>query len=254
MPINGESYDLTFSATIVSEYAHPVPAVSNQGCFTDYHPHQKLQQCFLAEYYLLQEPWFADPTCLDAVSHNLTLDSWASGGLYFNDISDPRLLAAHSPSSKYKKDNPSFDTATCGLFQAQFWKAMYDELTTLVCKFDCWNYVLRTPDMNVLPSTWAFKIKRYPDGRVKKFKARFCAQGDRQKEGIDYFETWVPVVQWSTVRIVMILAIKMKLISVQCNITAAFIHGWVTETIYVHQPRGFNCGKGDEVLCFKRTL
>jgi hypothetical protein len=43
-----------------------------------------------AECYLLQEPWFADqPTCLDAVSHNLALDSWASGGLYFNDISDP---------------------------------------------------------------------------------------------------------------------------------------------------------------------
>jgi hypothetical protein len=52
----------------------------------------------------------------------------------------------------------------------------------------------------------------------------------------------------------MILAIKMKLISVQCNITAAFIHGRVTETINVHQPRGFNCGKGDEVLCLKRTL
>ena len=52
----------------------------------------------------------------------------------------------------------------------------------------------------------------------------------------------------------MILAIKMKLISVQCNITAAFIHGRVTETINVHQPRGFNCGKGDEVLCLKHTL
>ncbi len=52
----------------------------------------------------------------------------------------------------------------------------------------------------------------------------------------------------------MILAIKMKLISVQCNITVAFIHGWVTETIYVYQPRGFNCGMGDEVLFLKRTL
>jgi hypothetical protein len=105
-----------------------------------------------------------------------------------------------------------------------------------------------------LPSTWAFKIKRYPDGRVKKFKARFCARGDRQQEGIDYFETWAPVVQWSTVRIVMILAAKLGLISVQCDITAAFIHGRVQETIYVHQPRGFHQGQGDEVLKLKRTL
>jgi hypothetical protein len=91
---------------------------------------------------------------------------------------------------------------------------MYDELMTLIDNFDCWDYILRTPDMNVLPSTCAFKIKRYPEGRVKKFKGRFCARGDRQKEGIYYFETWAPVVQWSTVHIIMILAIKMKLISV----------------------------------------
>jgi hypothetical protein len=38
LPINGESYDLTFRATIVSKYAHPVPTVLNQGRFTDYHP------------------------------------------------------------------------------------------------------------------------------------------------------------------------------------------------------------------------
>jgi hypothetical protein len=52
----------------------------------------------------------------------------------------------------------------------------------------------------------------------------------------------------------MILAIKMKLIAVQCNITAAFIHGWVTKTIYVHQLQGFNRGKGDEVFHLKCTL
>ncbi len=110
--------------------------------------------------------------------------------------------------------------------------------------------------MNVLPSTWAFMIKRYPDGSVKKVKACFCAHSDRQKEGINYFKTWAPIVQWSTVRIVMILAIKLNLTSVQCDITAAFVHGWVppTETIYVHQPRGFHCGKGDEVLRLKCTL
>ena len=79
---------------------------------------------------------------------------------------------------------------------------------------------------------------------------------DMQKEGIDYFETWAPVVMWSTVRIVMVLAAKLNLVSVQCDITAAFIHGKVpvTEEIYVHQPRGFNRGRGDEVLRLKQTL
>lgn len=123
------------------------------GRFTDYHFHQKIQQSFLAECYLLQETWFADPTWLDTVSHNLTLDSWASEEHYFNDISDPWLLAARSASLKYNEDDPSFDTATRGPFQAQFWKAMYNELTTLIQVFDCWDCVPRTPNMNVLPST-----------------------------------------------------------------------------------------------------
>jgi hypothetical protein len=58
--------------------------------------------------------------------------------------------------------------------------------------------VPQLPHMNDLPSTWAFKIKWFPDGTVKKFKVHFCACGDQQKEGINFFETWAPVVQWST--------------------------------------------------------
>jgi hypothetical protein len=74
------------------------------------------------------------------------------------------------------------------------------ELHTLQNDLDCWELVPRLDYMNVLPSTWAFKCKRLPDGRIKKFKARFwCARGDQQNEGVDYFETWSPVVQWTTV-------------------------------------------------------
>lgn len=95
--------------------------------------------------------------------------------------------------------------------------------------------------MNVIPSTWAFKCKRFPDGRIKKFKARFCACGDCQKEGIDYFETWSPVAQWTTVRIMLILSSILRLRSVQADITAAFVHAELppTEEVYIHQPRGF---------------
>jgi hypothetical protein len=58
--------------------------------------------------------------------------------------------------AKETDDAPSFDTAIRSPFQAQWWKAMYDELQTIMVDFDCWEYVKRTPDMNVLPSTWAF--------------------------------------------------------------------------------------------------
>jgi hypothetical protein len=101
-----------------------------------------------------------------------------------------------------------------------------------------------------------FQNQQFPDGTVKKFKARFCARGAHQKEGINFFETWKPVVQWSTIRIVMVLAATLGLHSVQCDITAAFIHGQVPpdEEIYVHQPRGFKHGDGTGVLRLKQTL
>jgi len=53
--------------------------------------------------------------------------------------------------------------------------------------------------VNALPSTWAFKVKCYPNGRLQKFKACFCARGDKQVEGIDYFEKYSPVIALPTV-------------------------------------------------------
>jgi hypothetical protein len=110
--------------------------------------------------------------------------------------------------------------------------------------------------MNVLPSTWAFKCKRYPDGRVKKFKARFCARGDRQLEGVDYFETWSPVVQWTTVRLMTVLSIMLDLKTAQADITAAFVHAELPpeEIVHIHQPRGFTVHSRDYVYRLKRSL
>jgi hypothetical protein len=185
----------------------------------------------------MQDSWFKDPTCMAAMTTNLILDSWETDEYYFNDVPDPRVFEARVKKSRYNEDNPSFDTATCGPFQAQLWQLMKIEFNTLTKDFDCWEYVPYL-GKNILPSTWEFKIKQYPDGQVKKFKARFCARGNRQQEGINNFETWALVLQWSTVRIVMTLAVKLNLISVQCDITASFIHGRlpVTKIIYVHQP------------------
>jgi hypothetical protein len=96
--------------------------------------------------------------------------------------------------------------------------------------------------------------KEYPDGTLKKFKALFCARSDFQKAGVDYFETWAPVVHWRTIRVIIVLAVKLGLLSVQCDITATFIHGRLPEheEIYVHQPQGFY--KGDRKGLTKCTL
>ena len=63
-------------------------------------------------------------------------------------------------------------------------------------------------------------------GKVSKFKAGFCIMGNRQTCGIYYFET--SVVQWSKIRLTLVLSVKLGLKSAQANITAAFLH-WTVE-------------------------
>jgi hypothetical protein len=95
--------------------------------------------------------------------------------------------------------------------------------------------------MNAIHSTWASKWKRYPDGLIKKFKARFCACGDQQLEGIDFFETYVPVVQWIMICLMLVLEILLGLRLMQGEITCAFLHTDLkeTNTVYAVMPMGF---------------
>ena len=97
----------------------------------------------------------------------------------------PLFLKAHSAASK--ADNPSWCEATRGKFADEYWEAMKLEIATLE-NIDAWSVVYHY-DCNgaphhVIPSTWAFKCKRYPDGCIKKFKARFCAKGNNNLKGL----------------------------------------------------------------------
>jgi hypothetical protein len=174
----------------------------------------------------------------------------------------PLYLSAKANSA----DNPTWNEAMNGPDKAGYWEACRKEIATLVEK-DAWEVVDRESWMNVLLTTWAFKCKRFPDGTVRKLKARFCARGDRQIEGIDYFDTYAPVINWTTVRLMLILSIILGLATKQVDYTAAFIHApidrdpnWDAMTeqerarsgVYIEMPRGFS--QPGKVLKLKRSL
>ena len=77
--------------------------------------------------------------------------------------------------------------------------------------------------MNVMDSACVFKLKQWLDCLIKKYKARLCARGDQQIEGVDFFETYAPVIQWTTVRLILISEILLDLNSKQCGGTVAFL-------------------------------
>jgi hypothetical protein len=119
---------------------------------------------------------------------------------------------------------------------------------------EAWQGVDREDKMNVISSTWAFKCKKYPNGLIKKFKARFCARRDQQLEGNGFFETYAPVVQWTTICLMFILEILLGLISMQGNVTCAFLHADLekNKTVYVDMPMGFaQYGKNGKKKCLK---
>ena len=150
------------------------------------------------------------------------------------------------------EDNPKWNEAMNGPNAEGFWDAMCKEVTTLTDQKDAWDVVLREAWMNVLPSTWAFKCKRFPDGLIKKLKARFCVRGDKQLEGVDYFETFAPVVSWTTIRLMLILSLVLGLATRQVDYTAAFLHAVLSEDVYVEMPRGF--AEPGKVLKLKKSL
>ncbi len=109
--------------------------------------------------------------------------------------------SAFKASKTRDPDTPNFGEAMAGPYKDEYIKAMETEVGELE-EHNTWTVVPLSsiPEgANILPSTWAFKHKRYPNGESRKFKARFCARGDRQIEGVDYFEKYAPVAQWSTV-------------------------------------------------------
>ena len=105
---------------------------------------------------------------------------------------------------------------------------------------------------NILDSTWAFKRKRFLDGRVRKLKARLCVQGDQQIEGVDFFDTYAPIVAWSTVRLLLILSVMMGLVTKQVDYTLAFIQSDLNEDIYIRMATGFK--RPGHVYKLKKSL
>ena len=161
----------------------------------------------------------------------------------------PLALAAKSNS----KDIPNFQEALNGPDGEGFYKAMEDEMETLENKVDCWDVVPRSKDKNILPGTWAFRRKRFPDGTVKKLKARFCVRGDKQIPGVDCaYDTYAPVVAWSVVRLLLILTVALDLKTKQVDYTLAFCHAPVTGEVYVEMPRMF--AREGHVLKLKKNL
>ncbi|GKA13607.1 ribonuclease H-like domain-containing protein, partial [Tanacetum coccineum] len=109
--------------------------------------------------------------------------------------------------------------------------AMCDEYNALI-KNNTWTLVPRPPDANVVRCMWLFRHKFLADGTLSRYKARLVANGSTQLEGVDVDETFSPL-----------------------DVKNAFLHGDLSETVYMYQPPGFRDSTHPDYVCLlKRSL
>ena len=85
-------------------------------------------------------------------------------------------------------------------------KAMMDEYQALL-KNNTWELVPAADNHHIVSNKWVYRVKYKADGTLDKYKARLVAKGFQQTAGVDFFETFSPVIKPSTIRVVFTLAV-----------------------------------------------
>lgn len=122
-------------------------------------------------------------------------------------------------------------------------EAMATEIDSLK-RNGTWNLVEPPNSQKVIDNKWVFKIKTKANGNVDCYKARLVARGFTQEYGIDYQETFSPVVKFSSIRTILSIAAKEDLILKQFDVKTAFLYGDLQEDVFMKQPVGFEDGSG----------
>ncbi len=143
-------------------------------------------------------------------------------------------------SSVAAEDPLSFSAATKGE-NAESWLAAIKTELDAIEDNKTWTLVPRTEADNILTSKWVFKCKEIlkADGKIsKKYRARLVSRGFQQKEGIDYHETYAPVVKFTTLRMFLSLVAHLDLHCHQMDVKTAFLNGDLEQDVYMEQPEG----------------
>lgn len=131
-------------------------------------------------------------------------------------------------------------------------EAMKEELAAFD-KCQVWTLVARPQEANIVTNRWVLKVKRTPDGKIDRYRARLVARGFSQVEGVDYNETYAPVASAMAIRLLFAHAAIESLHISQFDVKTAFLYGTLDEEIFMEQPDGFNDGSG-RVCKLKRSL
>ena len=157
-------------------------------------------------------------------------------------------------ASEVLNEPTSMTEALASPERAKWMDAMDKEMDSLHIN-DVWDLVKLPKDRKAVGSKWVFKLKVGPDGQIERHMARLVAQGFAQKQGLDYDETFSPVVRFESLRTVIALAVQNGMKMHQMDVTTAFLNGELQEEVYMKQPEGFAAEGQEDLVCkLKRSI
>lgn len=156
----------------------------------------------------------------------------------------PPLLTPSAFKARALKDPDtlSWDEAMKSPHQAKWLEAAQIEISALEKKHTWVEVPMSDARSKIIPGTWVFRVKRTPDGEIKKFKGRYCVRGDLEEP--DGTDTFSPVVSWSTVRLFLILSIMLEWKTVSIDFSNAFVQSKLDKPVWIHIPRGYRSSQG----------
>ena len=135
----------------------------------------------------------------------------------------------------------SIDEALKGSYAAEWKKALDEEYNTLMER-DTWELVELPPGKQVVGVKWILRIKTKGDGSLERFKARLVARGFTQVPGEDFYNTYAPVGDYTTARMLLSVAAVQDMELLQLDVKNAFLYGDIDADIYMQQPPGYHDG------------
>jgi hypothetical protein len=124
------------------------------------------------------------------------------------------------------------------------WKEAIDAELAQLDRMGTWELAELPKDRKAIGNRWVFDKKRNKKGEVIRFKARLVAQGFSQRPGLDYGQTFAPVVRLDSLRILLALAAKKDWETRQMDVIGAYLWSETKEEVYMVQPCGFDDGTG----------
>ena len=133
------------------------------------------------------------------------------------------------------------------------WKKAIDDEYQSLLENDTWEEVTLPPGQNLVGSKFVFKVKENSDGSINRYKARLVARGFSQKFGVDFEDTFAPVVKFPSIRTILAIGAKRNMEIHQMDVKTAFLNSKLNEDVYMRPPPGFELPDG-KVLKLKKAL